>query len=92
MVDTPSAAQDPVEACVLWLLDHLEKPMSAAALRASVARLPGPWTFEEAIEALESLGFRCREKTLALADVLSISKPALFLSEGAVTEYDEGCK
>ena len=85
MADKPlAAAQDPVETCLLWMLEYLEKPMSAAALRASVARLPGPWTFEEAIEALESLGFRCREKELPIADVLSISKPAMFLSEGAV--------
>jgi len=46
------APKDPIETCVLWLLEGLDKPMSAAALRASVARLPGPWTFEEAIEAL----------------------------------------
>ena len=44
------STKDPIETCVLWLLESLEKPMSAAALRASVARLPGPWTFEEAIE------------------------------------------
>jgi hypothetical protein len=44
------APKDPIESCVLWLLESLDKPMSAAALRASVARLPGPWTFEEAIE------------------------------------------
>ena len=76
--------RDPIEACVLWLLEGLERPMSAAALRASVARLPGPWTFEEAIEALESFGFRCREKKVSLSDLLGTHKTSLFLSEGAV--------
>ncbi len=78
------APKDPIESCVLWLLESLEKPMSAAALRASVARLPGPWTFEEAIEALESFGFRCREKKISLSDLLSTHKTSVFFSEGAV--------
>lgn len=76
---TPS---DPVESCVLWVLEHLGKPMSAAALRAGVARLPGPWTFSEAIEALESLGFRCREKAIPAKGVLDLKHPAIFLSVG----------
>ena len=87
---TPS---DPVESCVLWLLEHLGKPMSAAALRAGVARLPGPWTFSEAIEALESLGFRCREKVIAAKGVLDLKRPAIFLSVdgdvGVVTPKNE---
>ena len=58
------AAQDPIEQCVLWVLENFEKPMSAASLRARVARMPGPWTFDEALEALESLGLRCEEKKL----------------------------
>ena len=78
------ATRDPIETCVLWLLESLDKPMSAAALRASVARLPGPWTFEEAIEALESFGFRCRERSVSLSDLLSTHKSSIFLSEGAV--------
>ena len=76
--------RDPIEGCVLWLLEGLERPMSAAALRASVARLPGPWTFEEAIEALESFGFRCRERKVRFSDLLGTHKTSLFLSEGAV--------
>ena len=73
------SAKDPIETCVLWLLEGLEKPMSAAALRASVARLPGPWTFEEAIEALESFGFRCRERSISLSDLLSTHKTSIFI-------------
>ena len=78
------APKDPIETCVLWLLEGLDKPMSAAALRASVARLPGPWTFEEAIEALESFGLRCRQRSVSLSDLLSTHKSSIFLSEGAV--------
>ena len=78
------APKDPIETCVLWLLEGLDKPMSAAALRASVARLPGPWTFEEAIEALESFGFRCRERSVSLSDLLNTHKSSIFMSEGAV--------
>ena len=33
------ALKDPIELSVLWLLDRFEKPMSAAALRARVARM-----------------------------------------------------
>jgi len=78
------ATRDPVETCLLWLLESLDRPMSAAALRASVARLPGPWTFEEAIEALESFGLRCRERSVSLSDLLSTHKSSIFFSEGAV--------
>jgi hypothetical protein len=52
------AAKDSIEDCVLWILERFEKPMSAAALRARVARMPGPWTFDEALEAIDSFGIR----------------------------------
>lgn len=75
------AVQDPIEQCVLWVLENFEKPMSAASLRARVARMPGPWTFDEALEALESLGLRCEEKKLSLEAVLSLNKPTLLRTE-----------
>ena len=78
------AKSDPVETCLLWVLEYLGKPMSAAALRASVARLPGPWTFPEAIEALDSLGFRCREKEMPLADALGTHTAAMCVSDDGV--------
>jgi ATP-binding cassette subfamily C protein LapB len=75
------AAQDPIEQCVLWVLENFEKPMSAASLRARVARMPGPWTFDEALEALESLGLRCEEKKLSLEAVLDLNKPTILRTE-----------
>ena len=42
------APQDPIEKCILWVLENFQNPMSAASLRARVARMPGPWTFDEA--------------------------------------------
>jgi len=75
------APQDPIELCILWVLENFEKPMSAASLRARVARMPGPWTFDEALEALESLGLRCEEKKLSLEAVLSLDKPTILRTE-----------
>lgn len=51
--------QDHLEDCLLWLLAKLGNPMSRSALRSRVAREPGAWTQDDAIEALESFGFRC---------------------------------
>ena len=75
------APHDPIELCILWVLENFEKPMSAASLRARVARMPGPWTFDEALEALESLGLRCEEKKLSLEAVLSLDKPTILRTE-----------
>ena len=33
---------DHIELCTLWVLEKFDKSMSAAALRARVARMPGP--------------------------------------------------
>jgi len=87
IVITPACEQqkleshDPIEQCVLWVLERFDKPMSAASLRARVARMPGPWTFDEAIEALESLGLRCEEKKLSLQEVVGLEKMGLLRTE-----------
>ena len=75
------APQDPIEKCILWVLENFQNPMSAASLRARVARMPGPWTFDEAIEALESLGLRCEAKKLKLHEVLDLSQAAILRTE-----------
>jgi ATP-binding cassette, subfamily C, bacterial LapB len=75
------APQDPIEQCILWVLENFDKPMSAASLRARVARMPGPWTFDEAQEALESLGLRCQDKKLSIEAVLNLDKPLIFQTE-----------
>lgn len=68
------AARDPIEQCILWLLERFDKPMSAAALRARVARMPGPWTFDEGLEAIDSFGIRYEEKTIALTELIALNK------------------
>lgn len=75
------AAQDPTELCILWVLQNFEKPMSAASLRARVARMPGPWTFDEAIEAIESLGVRCDEARPTVNEVLGLNVPLIMRTE-----------
>jgi ATP-binding cassette subfamily C protein LapB len=50
--------KDPIELAILWILEQFDKSMSAAALRARVARMPGPWSAEEALEAIDSFGIR----------------------------------
>ena len=73
--------QDPIELCVLWVLERFDKPMSAASLRARVARMPGPWTFDEAIEALESMGIRCDERQLTLKEVAVLDRIGILRTE-----------
>ena len=55
--DSAATAMDPVLACVLYALERLERPMSAAAFRSRVSRPSEAWTLEDALEAVESLGF-----------------------------------
>ena len=68
------ALKDPIELSVLWLLDRFEKPMSAAALRARVARMPGPWTFDEGLEAIDSFGIRYLEKEWSFTELIAQEK------------------
>jgi ATP-binding cassette subfamily C protein LapB len=58
-------AGDPLVACILHALERLERPMSSAAFRTRVSRPAGAWTLEDAVEALESLGFRAELRMLA---------------------------
>lgn len=66
----PEKMPDHLELCILWILARMGNPMSANALRSRVARASGPWTTDEAIEALESLGLRC--SLSAITDVIDI--------------------
>jgi len=63
---SPEAAFDSIERALIWVLQRMDKPISRAALRAKVAREPGAWTFEQALEALESLGLRCSTQPYSL--------------------------
>jgi len=64
------ALKDPIEQCVLWVLERFDKPMSAGALRARVARLPGPWSINEALEAIDSFGIRHDQSSTPLSELL----------------------
>ena len=77
--------RDPTELCILWVLQNFDKPMSAASLRARVARMPGPWTFDEAVEAIESLGVRCEVQKLTLNQVLALRAPVMMRTEQGFT-------
>ena len=70
------AAKDPIEQSILWILERFDKPMSAAALRARVARMPGPWVFDESLEAIDSFGIRYYEKDLPFIELIALDKVA----------------
>lgn len=62
---TGTALAQPLEACLLHLLQQHGRAMSIAALRATVAH-PDVWTLREFIDAAESLGFSAtKANTLA---------------------------
>ena len=56
---------EPLEACLLFILEHHGRAMSLAALRAGVTRPEQAWRAEDFIESIESLGFTTQ--TLASA-------------------------
>ena len=70
------AIKDPIEQSILWILERFDKPMSAAALRARVARMPGPWVFDESLEAIDSFGIRYYEKDLPFIELIALEKVA----------------
>ena len=72
-------AAEPLERCLLWLLDRLGQPMSAAALRTRVARSGPGWTLDDAVEALDALGLRCTWVELDAAAAWASAQPALLL-------------
>jgi ATP-binding cassette subfamily C protein LapB len=77
--DEAAPARDSVEVCLLWLLAHFKRPMSRAALRARAAREPGPWSLEEAVEALESFGVGVEEHARAAFDPAPAPGPFLLI-------------
>lgn len=70
--------KDPIEECLLWILENFDKPMSAAALRARVARMPGIWIFDEALEAIDSFGIRAKEFSGSVNDLLVLEQVVFF--------------
>ncbi|MBT8519240.1 type I secretion system permease/ATPase [Polynucleobacter paneuropaeus] len=80
-----SVPKDPIEQCVIWVLERFDKHISPAALRARVARMPGPWSFDEAIEAIDSFGIRYTEVELPYEELVALDKTLLLeTSDGHV--------
>ena len=73
------AAAEPLEACLLFLLDHYGKPMSLAALRAGVARPEEAWRLENFVDAIESLGFSTQTVHVADPPTPAPNEPLLVL-------------
>lgn len=48
---------DSLRTCLLFMLEHHGRPLSAAALRAMVARPDEGWQLDDFVDAIESLGF-----------------------------------
>lgn len=60
---------DATVACILYVLGRLERPLSAAALRTRVARPVDAWSFEDVVEALESLGCSTETRELEVDEI-----------------------
>ncbi len=69
----------PLEACLLFLLAHHGRPMSLAALRATVARPERDWRDSDFVEAIESLGFQTRSGKSAKLPTPAKNEPLLLL-------------
>ncbi len=70
---------EPLEACLLFLLDHYGQPMSLAALRAGVARPEEFWKLENFVDAIESLGFSTQTVRVAEPPAPAPNEPLLVL-------------
>ena len=55
--DASARAPEPLEACLMFLLEHHGRALSLAALRAGVARPEEGWRLDDFVDAAESLGF-----------------------------------
>ena len=77
----PPAANgpEPLEACLLFLLDHYGKPMSLAALRAGVSRPEENWQIDTFVDAIESLGFSTQTLHMAEPPMPAPNEPLLVL-------------
>jgi ATP-binding cassette, subfamily C, bacterial LapB len=70
---------EPLEACLLFLLEHHGRPMSLAALRATVARPDEPWGTKDFIDAIESLGFTTQTVAAFEPPMPAKNEPVLLL-------------
>ena len=78
-VASPGSAVEPLEACLLFLLEHHGRALSLAALRAGVARPEAAWQLETFVDAAESLGFGTETVAAALPIEPQPNEPVLLL-------------
>ena len=70
---------EPLEACLLFLLDHYDKPMSLAALRSGVSKPDENWQLDTFVDAIESLGFTTKTMKVAEPPMPAPNEPLLIL-------------
>ena len=70
---------EPLEACLLFLLDHYDKPMSLAALRSGVSKPDENWHLDTFVDAIESLGFTTKTMKVAEPPMPAPNEPLLIL-------------
>ncbi len=76
------ASPDVLEEALLQALRWFDLPMSAAALRARAAKLPGPWSLGDVCEAAESLGLRAHRQQVAAQQAHLAASPILLGLDG----------
>jgi ATP-binding cassette subfamily C protein LapB len=76
------AAPDALEEALLQALRWFDLPLSAAALRARAAKLPGPWSLGDVCEAAESLGLRAQRQHVPVPQAQLAALPVLLGLEG----------
>ena len=70
---------EPLEACLLFLLEHYGKPMSLAALRSGVSKPEENWQLATFVDAIESLGFSTQTMKVAEPPMPAPNEPLLIL-------------
>ena len=75
-------ATDALEEALLQALQWFDLPMSAAALRARAAKLPGPWSLGDVCEAAESLGLRAHRQNVPAQQAQLEALPVLMVVDG----------
>lgn len=86
IIPPADSAAEPLEACLLFLLDHYGKPMSLAALRAGVSKPEEPWQLDTFVDAIESLGFTTQTLRVAEPPMPAPNEPLLVLGhDGAAS-------
>lgn len=84
--------EDALESALVRLLRLLDRPMSVEALRARVAKAPGPWSVADVREAAESLGIACEDYPSRAPKPQALRFPSLLVSREGLVAVIEGAK